>query len=73
MHPRFGHPAGENGVAELAEYLKALIYVGYFENDVPTRKPVFTFEVKPLPGESSELCIASTKRAFRDAWALISG
>jgi len=73
MHPRFGHPAGENGVTELVEYLKALIYVGYFENDVPTRKPVFTFEVKPLPGESSELVIASTKRTFRDAWASLSG
>ncbi|MBM3499097.1 MAG: sugar phosphate isomerase/epimerase [Armatimonadetes bacterium] len=73
MHPRFAHPAGENGVTELAEYLKALIYVGYFESDVPTRKPVFTFEVKPLPGESSELVIASTKRAFLDAWAALSG
>jgi sugar phosphate isomerase/epimerase len=73
LHPRFGHPAGENGVTELTEYLKALIYVGYFESDVPTRKPVFTFEVKPLPGESSELVIASTKRAFLDAWAALSG
>jgi len=73
MHPRFGHPAGENGVTELTEYLKALVYVGYFESDVPTRKPVFTFEVKPLPGESSELVIASTKRTFLDAWAALSG
>lgn len=73
MHPRFGHPAGENGVTELAEYLRALIYVGYFENDVPTRKPVFTFEVKPLPDESPELVIANTKRAFFDAWASLSG
>ncbi len=73
MHPRFGHPAGENGVTELTEYLKALIYVGYFESDVPTRKPVFTFEVKPLPGESSDLVIANTKRAFLDAWAALSG
>jgi len=73
MHPRFGHPAGENGVTELTEYLKALVYVGYFESDVPTRKPVFTFEVKPLPDESSELVIANTKRAFLDAWAALSG
>ncbi|MGQ9729691.1 MAG: sugar phosphate isomerase/epimerase family protein [Candidatus Zipacnadales bacterium] len=73
LHPRFGHPAGENGVTELAEYLKALIYVGYFENDVPTRKPVFTFEVKPLAEESPELVIANTKRTFKDAWASLSG
>lgn len=69
MHPRFGHPAGENGVQELVDYLRALVYTGYFERDLPTRKPVFTFEVKPLADESSEMVIASTKRAFREAWA----
>jgi sugar phosphate isomerase/epimerase len=69
MHPRFGHPAGENGVEELKDFLAALVYTGYFERDLPTRKPVVTFEVKPLPGESSELVIANTKRAFREAWA----
>ncbi len=69
MHPRFGHPAGQNGVEELKDFLSALIYVGYFDADVPTRKPVFTFEVKPLEGETPELVIASTKRAFMQAWA----
>ena len=29
----------------------------------------FTFEVKPVPGESSELVIAGTKRAFNEALA----
>jgi len=69
MHPRFGHPAGENGVQELTDFMAALVYTGYFQNDVPTRKPVVTFEVKPLPGESPELVIANTKRTFREAWA----
>jgi sugar phosphate isomerase/epimerase len=69
MHPRFGHPAGENGVQELIDYLRALVYTGYFERDVPTRKPVFTFEVKPLADEAPDLVIANTKRAFREAWA----
>jgi len=73
MHPRFGHPAGENGVQELSDFLSALVYTGYFQNDVPTRKPVVTFEVKPLPGESSELVIANTKRTFRDAWTRVFG
>jgi len=71
MHPRFGHPLGENGATELSEYLKALVYVGYFENDVPTRKPVVTFEVKPLADETPELVIANTKRTFMDAWAML--
>ena len=70
-HPRFGHPAGENGVQELKDFISALIYTGYFEADVPTRKPVFTFEVKPLADEKPELVIANTKRAFMDAWAML--
>jgi len=73
MHPRFGHPAGENGGEELKDFLSALIYVGYFDADVPTKKPVFTFEVKPLPDESPELVIANTKRTFMQAWAQLWG
>jgi hypothetical protein len=60
-------------VQELSDFLSALVYTGYFQNDVPTRKPVVTFEVKPLPGESSELVIANTKRTFRDAWTRVFG
>jgi len=67
-HPRFGHPAGENGAPELQRFLETLIYVGYFQNPVPTPKPVVTFEVKPLEGESPELVIANAKRTFRAAW-----
>ena len=70
-HPRFGHPDGENGVPELRKYLETLIYIGYFESAVPTRKPVFTFEVKPMEGETPELIIANTKRTFRQAWAAL--
>lgn len=71
QHPRFGIEGGENGVAELREYLECLVDFGYFDKDVPTDRPVLTFEVKPLPGESSELVIASTKRVFREAWGQV--
>jgi len=30
---------------------------------------VFSFEVKPMPGETSELILAHTKRTFLQAWA----
>ncbi|MGD8237482.1 MAG: TIM barrel protein [Armatimonadota bacterium] len=70
-HPRFGHPDGENGVEELKTYIEALIYAGYFEADVPTAKPVFTFEVKPLEGETPELVIANAKRTFLNAWTAL--
>ncbi|MEN6304681.1 MAG: hypothetical protein ABFD96_18260, partial [Armatimonadia bacterium] len=69
QHPRFGFPGGSNDMEELKAYLAALIYAGVFQNEVPTGKMVFTFEVKPVGDESSDLIIAHTKRTFRKAWA----
>jgi len=69
MHPRFDFPGGANGVEELKEYINTLIYAGVFENEVPTGKMVFTFEVKPVGSESTDLILAHTKRTFLRAWA----
>lgn len=69
MHPRFGFPGGANGAAELQGYLESLIYAGVFQNEVPTDKMVFTFEVKPVGAESTKLILAHTKRTFLRAWA----
>ncbi len=69
MHPRFGYPGSANDVNELREYINTLIYAGVFENEVPTGKMVFTFEVKPLGDETTELVLAHTKRTFLRAWA----
>ncbi len=68
-HPRFGAPGSENDVEELRAFLESLIYVGYFQADVPTEKPIVTFEVAPMKGETTELLVANTKRVFREAWA----
>jgi len=70
-HPGFGYPGGENDVPELAEFLETLIYMGYFDKELPSRKPIVTFEVAPMPGEDSDLLIAATKRAFRQAWSMV--
>ena len=70
-HPRFGYPGSETDVAELAHFLETLIYSGYFEKDLPSEKPIVSFEVAPMAGEDPELVIASTKRAFNAAWASI--
>ena len=67
-HPRFGIKGGENDVAELVEYLRALLDIGYLNPDNP---PFLSFEVKPLPGESHEVVIASTKRTLKEAWARV--
>jgi sugar phosphate isomerase/epimerase len=70
-HPRFGIPGGENGVEQVQKFLEALFYSGYFKKSVPTRKPVISFEVKPMEGETSELVIANAKRTLREAWSAV--
>lgn len=72
QHPPFGIPGGENGIEELRLFLEALIYSGFFAKSVPTSMPVLSMEIKPRPGESSELVIANGKRALKYAWAQLS-
>ncbi len=70
-HPGFGYPGSETDVEGLARFLETLIYTGYFEKDLPSRKPIVTFEVAPMTGEDSDLLIAGTKRAFVEAWNMV--
>lgn len=69
QHPRFGLAGSLNDVPQLVEFLRALFSIGYFEKELPTPKPVVSFEVKPLPGEPAELVIANSKRVLKEAWA----
>ncbi len=69
QHPRFGYPGGENDVFELQKYVESLIYAGYFQSEVPTDKPILSFEVKPVGDEDSDLIVAQTKRTWRRMWA----
>lgn len=71
QHPRFGIKGGENSVKELAEFLRMLKEIGYFEKKTATKLPVVSFEVKPAPGEFSEAVIAGSKRIFAEAWLKI--
>ncbi|WP_201318918.1 MULTISPECIES: sugar phosphate isomerase/epimerase [unclassified Paenibacillus] len=64
-HPRFGYPDSEIGISELAEYLRALLDIGYLQEG---RNRTLSFEIKPAPGESSEVLIAQAKRTLRAAW-----
>jgi sugar phosphate isomerase/epimerase len=72
QHPPFGVPGSENGIEELRLFLEALIYCGFFAKSVPTSMPVLSMEIKPRPGESSELVIANGKRVLKYAWAQLS-
>jgi hypothetical protein len=72
QHPRLGFPGGENDVDELVEFLQALFQVGYLPTNPTGEWPWVGFEVKPQAGESPELILANTKRAWRQAWARLA-
>jgi sugar phosphate isomerase/epimerase len=68
QHPRFGLPGGENDVPQVAEFLKALVEIGYLGKG---RRPVVAFEVKPLASETSGAVVANAKRTLLEAWARV--
>jgi sugar phosphate isomerase/epimerase len=70
-HPRFGVQGGENDSDALAEFLTTLFKIGFFEKKLPTRRPVVTFEVRPLPGEPQEILLANCRRVMEEAWAKV--
>ncbi|MBI5032554.1 MAG: sugar phosphate isomerase/epimerase [Chloroflexi bacterium] len=70
-HPRFGFPGSENDIDQLAEFLCGLFAIGYLRKDRNGIKPWVGIEVKPQPGESSDLLLAGTRRAWAEAWARI--
>lgn len=71
-HPRFGAPLGENDSDALTEFLNVLFETGYFaRKDLPTRRPVVTFEVRPLPGERQDVLLANCRRVMEEAWAKV--
>jgi len=68
MHPRFGFPNSENGIPEIASYLRCLLDAGILNSNNP---PFVSFEVKPWGDEDPELVISNAKRALNRAWALV--
>lgn len=70
-HPRFGAPLTENDSDALAEFLSTLFKIGFFQKELPTRRPVVTFEVRPLPGERQDILLANCRRVLEEAWAKV--
>ncbi|MDL2273118.1 sugar phosphate isomerase/epimerase [Oscillospiraceae bacterium OttesenSCG-928-G22] len=68
QHPRFGFPDDENGVLELARFLRKLIDIGYLSEENPR---IVSFEVKPWGDEDPEMVLANAKRYLNWAWALV--
>lgn len=68
-HPRFGAPGTRNDTAELTEFLRVLLDVGYLNKN---ERRAVSFEVKPMAGESNEAVIAGSKRTLEEAWRRIA-
>jgi sugar phosphate isomerase/epimerase len=68
MHPRFGFPGSENDTDELVEYLRFLLSIGFLSKQ---KRPIVSFEVKPVGDEDSELVVANAKRVLNIAWGKV--
>lgn len=68
-HPRFGVPGSSVDIRELAKFIQAVL-----RNVVHGKewgRPTMGLEVKPAQGEDPDLVLASAKRAFFEAWAIL--
>ncbi len=68
VHPRFGFPNGENDVAQVIDYLRVLLDIGFLNTAEP---PVVSFEIKPFADEDPDIVIANAKRTLNAAWAAL--
>ena len=55
MYRRYGSSSG------------GLLEIGYLSEDAPER-PVVSFEVQPLGGQTTGPVVANAKRVLREAW-----
>ena len=67
-HPAFGIPEGENGVDELAAFLKALLEAGYIGEGLNN---IVSFEIKPSGSQPSDEVIVGAKETLDAAWAAL--
>ncbi len=68
QHPRFGFPNSECDVDELVQYLRVLKSIGFLCEE---KRPILSFEVKPVGDEDPDIVIANGKRVFNLAWARV--
>lgn len=67
-HPAFGTPGSVNGAAETADFLETLFDLGFLGQG---KRPMVSFEVKPMPGQDPELVLAGALRVLTEAWGIL--
>lgn len=68
IHPYFGAPETNVSIEMLADFLRALLDIGYLGKD---NRGIVSFEIKPLPGQSPYAQIAGCKRSLQRAWEMV--
>ncbi len=65
-HPIFGSPGSANTVKDVADFLKTLLRIGFMTGE---KRPLVSFEIKPMEGQDPLIIIANAKRVMTQAWA----
>jgi sugar phosphate isomerase/epimerase len=65
QHPPYGCRAGTYGTVQLAEFLRVLLDIAFFNT---RQRPVMSFEIRPPSPQAAELVLAGAKRSLRTAW-----
>ena len=67
-HPIFGTPGSVNDVPEMVDFLRTLVGIGFLDGK---KRPMVSFEIKPMEGQDPLLVIANAKRIMQQAWAQV--
>ena len=67
-HPIFGSAGSVNDVPEMVDFLRTLVDIGFLDG---RKRPMVSFEIKPMEGQDPLLVIANAKRVMRQAWAQV--
>ncbi len=67
-HPPLCDPAGENCVAELAEYLQVLLDGGFLNRET---RPVLSFEVSPHGEWTPDVVVEHSLATLEEAWEIV--
>lgn len=65
-HPAFGTPGSVNELPQMTDFLATLFKVGFL---APGKRPMVSFEVKPMEGQDPLMVLAGSKRMLQAAWA----
>lgn len=67
FHPRFSLPNSAVDVSMVADFLRSLKNIGFFQQN----RPLVSFEIKAWDGDDPDIVLAECKRMMERAWALV--